>query len=456
MSLKTALSVSACKASCSLLRKMKKGGTTTPGKIAMKINPTVLKELAKGMKVTVVTGTNGKTTTARMIDEAMEKAGLRYFANRSGANLLPGIVTVFSENASFTGKRKHTHALIECDEAAFRVVSKYLNPQCIVVTNVFRDQQDRFGDVNNTIDLITAGIKNSPNAVVCLNADCSLTASIAERVDNKIVYFGVDTPIYENAKTEVSEAPYCIHCNHEYKYDYVTYGHLGGFYCEHCGYRRHDTAVSAAAVLNSDMDHSDIKLKIFKNTLDCRINLPGGYNIYNAVSAAAACKVMGIPDKVTVDALGSFSCGFGRMEKVSVNGTDIRMILVKNPTGCNQALNFVTNVQEPTTLVFSLNDREGDGTDISWIWDTDYEKINSMGDKLKKIYVCGSRVDDMAVRLKYAGIPEDRIIRETDYDRLFQRLVVEKGNVCILPTYSAMLDMRAKMSKLTNIKDIWE
>lgn len=456
MGLRTTLSVFACKASSVLLRKMNKGGTTTPGKIALKVNPGVLRELAKGVNVTVVTGTNGKTTTSRMIDEAMKEAGFRYFANRSGANLLSGIVTIFCQNASVSGKSKYDHALIECDEAAFRIVSKYLDAKCVVVTNVFRDQLDRYGEISHTINKITEGIQNSPNAVVCLNADCSLTASIAEHVPNPIVYFGVDTPIYENTKLELSDAPYCIHCKSAYQYKYVTYGHLGGFYCEKCGYHRHETQVSASKVVEVGADYSDIQLKLKDRTYDCRINLPGGYNIYNAVSAAAACQVMGIPDQTIIDSLGSFSCGFGRMEKVSINGTDLRMILVKNPAGCNQALSFVTNVKQPTTLVFALNDRYADSTDVSWIWDVDYERINQMGDNLSRIYVTGIRADDMAVRLKYDGIPEEKIIKEENYDLLLQKLTAQKQNVCILPTYTAMLELRNKISKLTDIKDFWE
>ena len=141
---------------------------------------------------------------------------------------------------------------------------------------------------------------------------------------------------------------------------------------------------------------------------------------------------------------------------VTIDGTDLRMILVKNPAGCNQALSFVTNVTEPTTLVFALNDRYADSTDVSWIWDVDYEKINHMGENLSKIYVTGIRADDMAVRLKYDGVPEERIIKEKDYDRLFRRLIAEKGNVCILPTYTAMMDLREKIGRLTDIKDFWE
>ncbi len=456
MGLKTTLAVFACKASCALLRKMKKGGTTTPGKIALRIDPSVLQTLAKGVNVTVVTGTNGKTTTARMIDEAMERAGLDYFANRSGANLLSGIVTIFAQNAAVSGKCRKRHALIECDEAAFRVVSKYLDAKCVVVTNVFRDQLDRYGEISHTISKITEGIQHSPNAVVCLNADCSLTASIAHHVKNDILYFGVDTPIYENVKPELSDAPYCINCKSEYQYDYVTYGHLGGFYCKNCGYRRPQAQVSAAEVLEAGPDSSEIRLKLLDCLYDCRINLPGGYNIYNAVAAAAACKVMGISDQTIVEALATFRCGFGRMEKVTVNGTDLRMILVKNPAGCNQALSFVTSAKTPTTLVFALNDREADSTDVSWIWDVDYEKVAAMGDNLSKIYVTGIRADDMAVRLKYDGIPEERIIKERDYDALFQRLTAERTDVCILPTYTAMLDLRAKLSKLADIKEFWE
>ena len=238
MKLQTRLAVLVCKASGAVLRRLGRGGTNLPGKLALKIDKNILGELSRGVKVTVVTGTNGKTTTSRMIEQAFADAGLKYFSNKSGANLLTGIIAVFAQHATLSGKCPYTHALIECDEAAFRKTSEYLPVECLVVNNIFRDQLDRYGEITHTLNAIREGITHVPNATLCLNADCSLTASLADSVPNKIVWFGVNVPIYKETAHELSDAPYCIHCKTEYEYDYITYGHLGGFRCPKCGYQR--------------------------------------------------------------------------------------------------------------------------------------------------------------------------------------------------------------------------
>ena len=197
MKLQTRLAVLVCKASGAVLRKLGRGGTNLPGKLALKIDKNILGELSRGVKVTVVTGTNGKTTTSRMIEQAFADAGLKYFSNKSGANLLTGIIAVFAQHATLSGKCPYTHALIECDEAAFRKTSEYLPVECLVVNNIFRDQLDRYGEITHTLNAIREGITHVPNATLCLNADCSLTASLAGSVPNKIVWFGVNVPIYK-------------------------------------------------------------------------------------------------------------------------------------------------------------------------------------------------------------------------------------------------------------------
>ena len=220
MGIRTRLAVLACKTSNAVLRRMGRGGTNLPGKIALKIDKDILKELSRGVKVTVVTGTNGKTTTSRMIEQAFEEAGYKYFANKSGANLLTGIITVFAQHCSLSGKCSYTHALIECDEAAFRKTSEMLPVECLVVNNIFRDQLDRYGEITHTLNAIREGITHVPDATLCLNADCSLTSSLADDVPNKVVWFGVDVPIYKETAFELSDAVYCIHCKTEYEYDY--------------------------------------------------------------------------------------------------------------------------------------------------------------------------------------------------------------------------------------------
>lgn len=456
MSIRTFLSVTSCKLSRFILRKLGKGGTNVPGRVALAIDPHVLGKLAKGVTTIIVTGTNGKTTTSRMIERSLEESGYRFFANKSGANMLSGITAEFAMHSGLGGKNKYPYALIECDEAAFKTVSKYVDAKCVVVTNVFRDQLDRYGEVTHTLSSILTGIKNSPNAVVCINADDSLSVSMKDEIPNKVVFYGVETEIYKNRVEEVSDAPYCIKCKTEYVYDYVTYGHLGGFRCPNCGYHRPQTEVSVEKVLESTPDSSTILLNLNGSEYQATINLPGGYNIYNATATAAAGYVLGIKNETIIDALSSFECGFGRMEKFTVNGTDIRMILIKNPAGCNQVLNFLSNNTTPSLFVVALNDRFADGTDISWIWDVDFEKLNQISDKLTEIWVTGRRADDMAMRFKYAGIPVNKIKVMKDYEQLIDAATKQQAPVYMMPTYTAMLDIREIFSKNYGFKEFWE
>ena len=456
MSIRTFLSVTSCKLSRFILRKLGKGGTNVPGRVALAIDPHVLGKLAKGVTTIIVTGTNGKTTTSRMIERSLEESGYRFFANKSGANMLSGITAEFAMHSGLGGKNKYPYALIECDEAAFKTVSKYVDAKCVVVTNVFRDQLDRYGEVTHTLNSILTGIKNSPNAVVCINADDSLSVSMKDEIPNKVVFYGVETEIYKNRVEEVSDAPYCIKCKTEYVYDYVTYGHLGGFRCPNCGYHRPQTEVSVEKVLESTPDSSTILLNLNGSEYQATINLPGGYNIYNATATAAAGYVLGIKNETIIDALSSFECGFGRMEKFTVNGTDIRMILIKNPAGCNQVLNFLSNNTTPSLFVVALNDRFADGTDISWIWDVDFEKLKQISDKLTEIWVTGRRADDMAMRFKYAGIPVNKIKVMKDYEQLIDAATKQQAPVYMMPTYTAMLDIREIFSKNYGFKEFWE
>ena len=276
------------------------------------------------------------------------------------------------------------------------------------------------------------------------------------QIPNKVVFYGVESEIYKNRVHEVSDAPYCIHCKTEYVYDYVTYGHLGGFRCPNCGYHRPDTQVAVEKVLKSNADASEIEIRIGSRHYKAVINLPGGYNIYNAVATVAAGKVMGLEDSVLIEALNSFECGFGRMEKFSIEGTDIRMILIKNPAGCNQVLNFLSNTSEPSLFVVALNDRYADGTDISWIWDVDFEKLVNISENLTEIWVTGRRADEMALRFKYAGLSLDKIRVIKDYDHLLEAMVLQNAPVYIMPTYTAMLDIREKFSKKFGYKEFWE
>lgn len=456
MKIRTFFAVISCKLTRFILRVTGRGGTNLPGKVAVKLYPELLGQLSKNVTTIIVTGTNGKTTTSRMIEECLKDKGLSYFSNKSGANLLTGITAEFANNSTAFGKNKYEYALIECDEAAFKMVSKFVDAKYVVVTNVFRDQLDRFGDVGVTLKSIAIGIGNSPNAIVCLNADDSLSVSLAEGINNKIVYYGVETEIYKQRVDELSDARYCIKCQHEYVYDYITYGHLGGYHCPNCGYCKPKTEIFVSKVLSSDENKSEVELNINGKDYKTAINLPGGYNIYNGVATAAVASSMGIETEIIVESLGKFGGGFGRMEKFTISGTDIRMILIKNPAGCNQVLNFLSNNQTPSLFVVALNDRLADGTDISWIWDVDFEKLTNMDNKLTKIIVSGVRAQDMAVRFKYAGVPMDKIEVVTDYGELINKMVDQDAPVYIMPTYTALMELRARISKDYGFKEFWE
>ena len=434
------------------LRIAGRGGTNLPGRVALRACPRLLDFLGNGVKVTLITGTNGKTTTSRIVEESFLAAGRTCFSNRSGANLLTGIAAVFSQNATLSGKSRFSHAVIECDEAAFKNVSRQLNIETIVVTNIFRDQLDRFGEITHTMDSIKTGITNCPNAVLCLNADCSLTVSLAEGLANKIIYFGVDRPFYEDAAIELSDAAYCIKCLGKYVYDYKTYGHMGGFRCQDCGYERPSADIAVTETYHMDSDSSEICLRIFEDSYRPRLNLPGGYNIYNAAAAAAASVAKGLPGVIIVDAIERFKSSFGRAEKFIIGGSVIRLMLVKNPSGFNQVLSFIANADIKAILVLALNDRLADGTDISWIWDVDFEMLLRIKGKFSGFYVSGIRADEMALRLKYAGLPENEVHIIRDYDELIAEIIKIGCSVYILPTYTAMFDIRHALSKLLPVK----
>ena len=438
------------------MRLLGKGASTLPGKIGLSFCPDLLAHLAKDVRCIVVTGTNGKTTTSRMIEQTLIDSGAAYFCNKSGANMMNGITTEFIMNSSLGGKAKKDFALIECDEAAFKYVSKQVDAECVVATNVFRDQLDRYGEITHTLNTIKIGLQHSVNATVCLNADCSLTASLKDEIDNPIVMYGVNLPIYKEHIKESSDAPYCIHCKHEYEYEYITFGHLGKYHCPNCGYSRPDPDIAVTDIYVSDADHSEIGITFETGKYHASVNLPGGYNIYNAVAAVTAASVMGFDVKTSIDALSTFECGFGRMEKFMLDDTETRMILIKNPAGCNQVLNFLSNINEKTLFVVCLNDNYADGTDISWIWDVDFESLQRIEDNLTGVLVSGIRADEMAMRFKYAGIPEEKIKVIKDYEKLIDEFTSQDAPVYIMPTYTAMMDLRAIVSKRFGYKNFWE
>ena len=441
-----------------ILHKLGRGATSAPGMAAIKIKRNVLANLSKNTRVIIVTGTNGKTTSCRILEEGLKKAGKSYFINKSGANLITGITASFIMNSTLFGKCKKDYAIIECDENAFKEVSRYIRADVILVTNVFRDQLDRYGEVTHTLNAIKESVKNLPDAVVCLDADCSLTYSMSGEIPNKIVTFGVNVPFDENAKApEISDAKYCIFCKNEYSYTYHTYGHLGGFECKRCGYKRPEPDFAITSVEELKQNHSIVVADFNGSKNLIKVNIGGAYNVYNAIGCAAALRALGIDEKTVISAIESFNGAFGRMEQFESNGNKINLILVKNPAGFSQTMNFLKSVDDDFTLVLSLNDNAADGRDISWIWDVDFAGIFDKAN-VKEIYVTGKRCFDMAIRVKYEGTNgrEIKVIENQDYDTLVDVVTSQGRDVYIVPTYTSMMTMRPVIAKRLGGKEFWK
>lgn len=454
------LSCIACRLVTFILQKMGRGATTMPGRVAIKIKRNVLRDLSKNVKVIIVTGTNGKTTSCRIIEEGLKEAGKTYFNNKSGANLITGITASFIMNSTVTGKATKEYAIVECDENAFKEVSKYIRADVVLVTNVFRDQLDRYGEVTHTLNAIKESVKNLPDAIVCLNGDCSLTYSMSREIPNKIMTYGVDVPFDEKAAPpEISDAKYCIFCKHEYEYSYHTYGHLGGFVCPECGYKRPKSDFAVTAVKQSSMHYSVVDADFGGEVSTVKINIGGYYNVYNGIGCACGLSALGIDKATIINALASFNGAFGRMEFFEAGDGEhnVNLILVKNPTGFSQTMKYLSEINDDFTVIFSLNDNDADGTDVSWIWDVDFSDIFKK-DNVKDIYVSGKRCYDMAIRIKYEGTEgrEIKVIDNEDYEKLCDIATSQGRDVYIIPTYTSMMTMRPVIAKRLGGKEFWE
>lgn len=454
------LAIVSCKASRAALRLLKRGGTAFPGKAAMFWSPEILADVSKGVTTIIVTGTNGKTTTCRILEHALLAAGKEPLANRSGANLLSGITAEFVCSASVKGQAGYRYAVIECDEAALRHVAPLVKPAVIVVTNLFRDQLDRYGEVMHTLEVIREAVREVPETVLCLNADDSLTASLGLDVPGEVRYYGMDAPVDIAPKSDpgapaISDARHCIRCGAKYRYRYHTYAHLGGFYCPSCGYERPAADVAVTSVDRLAEDSSTVHLRVGETVSKIGIGLPAVYNLYNAAAAVCAYTAAGFPASEILGTIGDHVGGFGRQEQFVLDGVPVRMILVKNPAGCNQTLEFLGTMEQDFDLILCLNDRTADGHDISWIWDADYEKLAGIS-HLDRICVYGDRAEDLRVRLKYAGIETDRISLASDEKEILSRIREGTKPVVILPNYTSMLAVRAALSKEAGAGEFWK
>lgn len=384
-----------------------------------------------------------------MITNIFKNKGYRVITNNTGANLFRGIVSCFIDNYRFSKSNKGSYAIIEVDEANLKFVTDYITPEIITITNLFRDQLDRYGEVYTTLDKILEGIHKVPSSTLVLNGDDSLFGVLD--VENPKVYYGFSNPINDNNTIDINaDAKFCKVCKAPYKYNFVTYNHLGDYYCTECGYKRPELKYKMEGILDQTPNSSTVII----NGNEVSISQSGVYNIYNGLCAYSIASEAGIENNIIASSLGKVDSSFGRQEEIQIENKKVKIILVKNPAGYNQALDTLCLNKEVFSTLFMLNDNYADGRDVSWIWDVNFEKLSSL--PIQDVFISGIRLYDMAVRLKTAGLNEESFIIERDYEKLTEKLKTSKSNnIYILATYTAMINYRKFLYSKGYIKKLW-
>ena len=438
-----------------------RGGTALPGLIALKIDPdfigAVASELAHG--VVLVSGTNGKTTTARMLSDITRATGWAPMHNRSGSNLERGIAGTLLTESNWRGEPSGDIGLFEVDEASLPLVLGRISPRVVLVTNLFRDQLDRYFEIDQLARRIADAIaKIDRRATLVLNADDPIVAMLGQRHSGPVLYFGVDDPtVGGKVPQAISDATRCPRCRAPLHYERVVLAHEGDWSCPSCGLTRPERDVSATRVVLTAMS-SEIQLRTAAASAfdPVRVPVAGLYNAYNALAALAVARALDIALSTAALAIANFRPAFGRLEQVTVDGRELRLILVKNPAGFNAAIGALLETDRRPRLLAALNDRDADGRDVSWIWDADFE---ALAPTVEHAVVTGIRSRDLANRLKYAGVARDRVEVVDQWGSAIDRAIgaaPQGGEVDVLATYTAMLALRNELARRGHVAQFWE
>jgi UDP-N-acetylmuramyl tripeptide synthase len=434
------------------------GGTSLPGHVLLRLDDRAPERLAAGLDhgVAVVSATNGKTTTARMIVACMRSAAWVPVANSAGANLLSGVATSLLDAS--TRRPRPDAGLFEVDEAALPEVVTRLRPRVVLLMNLFRDQLDRYGELEAIAARWEAMVRAlPPEAVVVANADDPAILAIAGAVEGPATLtFGLeDTRAALEAPPHAADSTRCRRCGTGLEYAPALLGHMGHWRCPSCGLARPTPDVRAVRVDLDGLAGADLQIETPSGPVHAHIGVPGLHNAYNATAAVAAALALGIPREVIGPALGSSAAAFGRGERVALHGRELVLLLAKNPAGANETVRTVLMEEGPLHLLISLNDRTADGQDVSWIWDVDYEPLL---ERAERITVTGDRAHDMALRLVYGGLAEARLhVAPAPADALDAALAAAPigARVYALPTYTAMLDLRDILVERGAVEEFW-
>jgi UDP-N-acetylmuramyl tripeptide synthase len=428
------------------------GGTTLPGKLLWKIDPDAVDALAARLEhgTAVVSATNGKTTTTAMAARILG-ARHRLAWNHSGANLASGVAsTLLSSSDADLG-------LLEIDEAALPEMLRRVRPRAVVLANLFRDQLDRYGELEVVAARWRKAIAELPQDVtVVVNADDPVVADLATG-RRRSLRFGLDDPrLARSALQHAADSKYCLRCGAPYHYDAAYVGHLGAYRCEQCGHARPPLDVRARDIELEGLEASSFTLGTVDGEARVRVQLPGLYNVYNALAAGSLALALGTPLDDVAAGLETFSGAFGRFERISAGDREIVMLLIKNPAGANEAVRTLVDGGTSPIVVIALNDAIADGRDVSWIWDVDFEPLL---ERVERVIATGERAAELGLRCLYGGFSETglEVIPElgTALDRGLA-LTAQEGRLVVLPTYTAMLRLRAIATERGLVRPYWE
>ncbi len=411
MTLQSSIATLAGKSSYWFLHTFMGGGSSLPGKITTKIDPNVLKDLGENYDVIIVSGTNGKTLTTALIVQVLKEKYSEVLTNKSGSNMIQGIVSTFLE-AKNPKKGEKGIAVLEVDEANVKPIVEQIKPKMFVLTNIFRDQLDRYGEIYTTYQKILDGIKLAPDALVLSNGDEPIFNS--KELPNPQVFYGfADQPADQNIKADPNtDGVLCPICQHILHYHYIIYANLGDYFCPNCGYHRPNLAFKVTEVA----ERTPISSKFSIDNQAYEIGIGGTYNIYNALAAYSVGRELGISAEKIKHAFESNKRIFGRQEEIKVGDKDVTIILVKNPVGTNQVIDLLSTEKEPFSFVALLNANYADGIDTSWIWDGEFERLPHMN--IKQFETGGQRYKDITFRLKVAGVPADKHQIQSDLEKV--------------------------------------
>jgi UDP-N-acetylmuramyl tripeptide synthase len=424
------------------------GGTTLPGRLLLRVAPDALERLGAELDdgTAVVSATNGKTTTSAMVAAILGRAGERVVHNRAGSNMGWGVATALLDARRGAGQL----GLFEVDEAWLPRVARSLRPDVFLLANLFRDQLDRYGELETLAEGWAELVaEQAGSARFVLNADDPLVADLGRGRDG-VVYFGLEDDAQALPELQhAADSKHCRNCGHAYVYDAVYLGHLGRYHCPNCGRERPQPAVVAERVVLDGMDGADVTIRTPTDAIDVRLPVPGLYNVYNALAATTLALELGATLDDARASLESFGGAFGRVETIQMptasGARPLSILLVKNPAGANEVLRTLTLVDEEIDLWIALNDKIADGRDVSWIWDADFELLAG---RVRHVVCSGTRAEEMALRLKYAGIDAKTVV-ERDLGHSLDAAVAAGGDgraLYALPTYTALIELRDLLS----------